>query len=746
MVEMKRTDISLFVAIFLISLSCLGFEICITRLFSLTFSYYYIFLALSIAMFGIGIGGFLASTIPFKEKDLMIISILLALSFPFSIILPLKVVFLLSHPLLLALPFIPPFILTSLFIALAFKFRPFLSGTIYFSDLTGASLGSLSIVFLLSVWSPINVIFLFSLLILLCIVLLSRKIRFIAFSIIIVAFLFLNKNHTVLDIPYRDIPSTEWTKVLVMFLKDKTIEAEIEKTYWNASFRTDVIYHPSSPHTRGIFVDGGAPTIMFGCEEDFGSLHWLRNSLNYFPFCVARKEKMLSIGPGGGLDIILGLLAGVELIEAVEINSSIPHLLTEYKDFNGDILASDRVAFFVGEGRNYLKRIKKCYDLIYLSLALTSSSSKMGMPLVESYLHTVDAYEDYLDHLNPDGYVAVICETNSFLQRAIFNALFALEDEGIDFREGKNHILVMANFLPESPYQYLLLLKKSPFDIEEAERMRDEVERMDLIPSYIPYIYIYEETPVGFSSRDEISNFLEETKSQQHIDLSPSTDEKPFFYDLSPGVPPFLYVLCISSLGISLIALLLVNNKTSLCLSPYFFLLGAGFMLVENALIQKCIFFLGYPITTFSITLFSFLLGCGLGGFLTQRMAQPLKKLPIIVATLCLLMLCSFLFLHTVFLVSFTLSDISRAVFSFALLLPFGILLGMPFPSLMREVGKISKKDVGFMWGINGLMSICGCSLAMIITRTYGIKYAFLASFLIYFCILVLSIKLRART
>jgi predicted membrane-bound spermidine synthase len=737
----KEMPISILLSIFLISFSCLGYEISLTRIFSLIFSHYYIFLSLSVAMFGVGIGGFLASVIKFKDKDLIIISLLLAISFPLSILIPFRFVFLLSHPLLLSLSFVPPFMLTSLFIALVFKFFHSFSGTIYFSDLLGASVGSLIIVLLLFIFSPINVMFIFSFCVLLSTFLLSRKILFSFFHVVVVLFLFFNMNHRLIDVPYQNIPQTEGTKVLIKFLKDEKVNAEIEKTYWNPSFRTDVIYRPNSPDTRGIFVDGGAPTIMFKFSGDVNSLKWFENSLNFFPFLIVEKKDVLSIGPGGGVDILLGRLANSEVIEAVEINSSIPEILRDYREFNGNIMESDKLTFFVGEGRNYLKKRNKNYDLIYLSLAQTSSASKMGLPLVESYLHTSDAFVDYLSHLKSNGYVAVICETQFFLQRTILNILFALKETGIEFKRGKDHLIIIENFLPDSPYRYLLLLKKNALSLGEITYIWDRANEKGLIPKYFPYRY--QNMPVDFSSVYEIRNFIKEIRINQGIDISPTTDEKPFFYDLSPKLPSYLYGLCIFTLALSLLALPLIKNRRSLALSPYFFLLGVGFMLIEVSLIQKFLFFLGYPLTTFSVILFSLLLGCGWGGFISQKMVNPLKKLPLILSVLCPIILCTFLFLNDVFLILFSLHDFLKVICSFALLLPLGLLLGIQFPTLMRQVGKTSSYDVGLMWGINGLMSIFGSSLSVIISKTFGFRYSLLLSFLIYTTLLVLSSRLH---
>ena len=48
----------------------------------------------------------------------------------------------------------------------------------------------------------------------------------------------------------------------------------------------------------------------------------------------------------------------------------------------------------------------------------------------------------------------------------------------------------------------------------------------------------------------------------------------------------------------------------------YFSALGAGFMLLEVALLQRFVLLLGHPVYSLTVTLFSLLLGTGLGSLI----------------------------------------------------------------------------------------------------------------------------------
>ena len=51
----------------------------------------------------------------------------------------------------------------------------------------------------------------------------------------------------------------------------------------------------------------------------------------------------------------------------------------------------------------------------------------------------------------------------------------------------------------------------------------------------------------------------------------------------------------------------------------YFGALGAGFMLLEVALLQRFVLLLGHPVYSLTVTLFSLLLGTGLGSLISRR-------------------------------------------------------------------------------------------------------------------------------
>ena len=58
----------------------------------------------------------------------------------------------------------------------------------------------------------------------------------------------------------------------------------------------------------------------------------------------------------------------------------------------------------------------------------------------------------------------------------------------------------------------------------------------------------------------------------------------------------------------------------------YFGALGAGFMLLEVALLQRFVLLLGHPVYSLTVTLFSLLLGTGLGSLISRRVRRSASR------------------------------------------------------------------------------------------------------------------------
>jgi spermidine synthase len=113
-------------------------------------------------------------------------------------------------------------------------------------------------------------------------------------------------------------------------------------------------------------------------------------------------EEVLIVGAGTGTDVSIALSHGIAHVDAVEID---PRLLRFGREHNPDRAYDDpRVTAYVNDGRAFLERTDKKYDLILFalpdSLTLVSGASALRL---ESYLFTEEAIQSAREHLAPGG-------------------------------------------------------------------------------------------------------------------------------------------------------------------------------------------------------------------------------------------------------------------------------------------------------------------------------------------------------
>src|SRR5205814_4321228 len=76
--------------------------------------------------------------------------------------------------------------------------------------------------------------------------------------------------------------------------------------------------------------------------------------------------------------------------------------------FSGGIYSHPRVRIVMYDGRSFVRRSSDRYDIIQASLVDTWAASAAGAyTMTENTLYTVDAFNDYLDHLTDAGMLAM---------------------------------------------------------------------------------------------------------------------------------------------------------------------------------------------------------------------------------------------------------------------------------------------------------------------------------------------------
>lgn len=784
--ELKQKTLPIFAGVFLISFSTLMLEIGMTRIFSVLFEYHYAFLAVSLSILGLGAGG-IVFHVKLKRSRYEDISLEVT-GQCFGLAVLLMIIFIvyvkgLNIIYFTALFAFIPFLFSGIFLSASFERLAQQSGKLYAADLTGAAIGSFLIVFTLKLGgiavallsglmaSLISVFFLGSR---------ERKRKIFLstglLSTALLILLILNLQFGLLGpIPFSD-PSAKEMSSLV---QNPLYEARVIDSRWSHFGRTDLVKDALDESEMVFFIDGTAGASMYKFNGDFedtrnvGVLNLRENYTGYFPISLLppeEKKTMLIIGPGGGRDILAAKLAGADKITAVEINPDIVKLVREHKDYNGDIFGQrSDISVVVDEGRSFLKRSEEYFDIIFLSIPITKTSrSPEGYALSENFLFTIDSMNDYLEHLNENGRLVVVAHHDLEIFKLLFLALEVFVRKGISPSEALKHI-----YTTGPPMFQVFVLKKSPITRDEAEAIHTQAMLMRHYQSestFIPHIAQHlHRIPIGEGAvlaaqmLNEVILGLSEGRYSPEdviksvsIDLKPNSDNNPFFYKMRKGLPDVISLILILSALSTVIALLIKPRfktprkrylyRRDFLFRLLFLFLGVGFMSVEIPLIQKFTLFLGHPIYSLSVLLFSLLVGAGLGSYLSGQIrgVSPLVKIVGPSLTVALAIILYVWILPPIFdsLLSTTLTI--RILASVGLIGILGFIMGVPFPtgiSLMRCFNM--EEQVPRMWGINGLSSVFGSMLAISLAITWGFHLSLLIGASLYFLIFVIFISRR---
>jgi uncharacterized membrane protein YiaA len=771
MTALQRTKQVLLV-VFLLSFCGLGMEIALTRVFAVVLRYHFAFLAIAIALCGLGLGGYIAHWLRQKGERIatwltigFAATSLFAAWFLTAVLLP-------NFPTafwLAGLVALLPFLFLGMTMALLFDRYSAVSGYLYSADLFGAAAAAVGSILVLDIFGGLNALIFVAGLISLAAALIQftvsglslRLVPILPLGFICFGFSYSNRSYRIFDLPPVRHARPEMIKPMLAELA--TGRSKIVATIWNSFARTDVVKDEGVNDLLHIYTDGEVPALMVRLRK--GNLkdgEWLMGTLMGVPYALltfpkAKGQKrreidsVLALGSGGGVDVICSLIAGAKRVDAVDVNPAMKVFAEKFRDFNGGIYEKPGVRFHIAEARAFVKQTRHRYDLVIMALTQTATMGKAGLALVESYVHTKDACHDYWRVLSDKGIVALITQEPSLALRWWLTCLeVAQEQTGKKPSEAALHLAWWE--LPQelwgaTPYRQLVVMGKQPFGKDDAELLLTVTERWKIIPSFVPFVAADE--PLREVARGDYTaeDVIAETLWRYQINVRPVTDDAPFFVDLSPTTPPIMWQFIVSAIVIvfvfGLIAGLAERRKSTrrvLSLQTFGFptiyvaLLGVGFMLVEIGLMQRTMLLLGSPTHTLAMFVGALLLGGAVGSVLTQKQAQ--EKLGDWALTACVIAAAASAVLGLVIspLVNalHQLPFALRALSLFALTFSLGIPMGMPFPSAMRLAPTLLAVSVAYLWGVNGVTSVVGSVGAVLIGKLFGYSKAIIAGAICY--------------
>jgi len=138
----------------------------------------------------------------------------------------------------------------------------------------------------------------------------------------------------------------------------------------------------------------------------------------------------------------------------------------------------------------------------------------------------------------------------------------------------------------------------------------------------------------------------------------------------------------------------------------YFLCLGAGYILIQVALIQKFVLLLGHPTYALTVIVFSMLVASGAGSYFSRRaVAGDDRKLTVVlISTAVLVSALAFGSAHLTTAAATWPLPAKLAITSIVIA-PAAFLMGMPFPSGLRRLEQRHAASVRWAWSLNSACS-----------------------------------------
>jgi len=771
----------------LVSASLLMTELSLTRIFSVTMYYHFAFMAISIALFGLSASGVYVFLMRDRWRDTPTERLLVGHACAFTVATAVALAVLVrmrvglnyspgNIALMCALYLMSalPFFTGGATITLAISRLSASINSVYAADLLGASAGCILLMPALNLLGAPGAIVAAAVLGFVGAVCLSGPAvpsRWLASLGAITAIIVAtagaggfdvsstkgHENHAVLF--------SKWNSFSRIGVYDQPYGA------WSLSNR----YTGPLPDTRLMDIDSAAGTQILRFNGDLGSVSYLQYELTAFGYRLfgrpdGQKQGFtaLVIGTGGGRDLLSALVFGASRADGVEINPIIVNdvMRGRFREYAGGVYDRPDVRVTVEDGRSFVRRSPERYDVIQASLVDTWAATAAGAySLSENSLYTVEAFDDYLAHLTDRGVLSI--------SRWVFDGLrlVSLAQES-GARQGWNVADRIAIIQHEQVATFLL--KKTPFTEAEVQTLSEAADRLGFAVLYLPG----RATQTFGDNRDDYARLLKATDRQAFyreypLDVTPTTDDRPFFFHTTKlrnhafirpiarvfglqadravnpgawatgGLTALLVLLGIST---SLIVLfifgpLAVTSRGALAPGwpralAYFACLGGAFMLIEVALLQRFVLLLGHPVYSLTVTLFSLLVGTGLGSMLSRRAADD--RLGRTAAIACLAVAAIALVwgnaLPFVVRAAVGWPLALRIALAAGLMVPAGIVMGIPLPTGVRIVAAGQPQLVPWAWGMNGALSVLGATLAVFVAMNWGFSVTLACGAATYAC------------
>jgi hypothetical protein len=507
-----------------------------------------------------------------------------------------------------------------------------------------------------------------------------------------------------------------------------------------------------------LFIDGDAGTTAFRFAGNFDEVAFLKFDVTNLAYFLPGRERGVVIGAGGGRDVLSAVLFGLKEVTAVELNPILVDLQMQQGGLRRftNLVNIPGVRFVTEEGRSWLARSPESFDIIQMSLVDTWAATGAGaFSLSENGLYTTNAWKIFLSRLTSKGIFTVSRWYDPSIPdetgRMISLAVATLMEMGI--REPRRHL-----FLAAQDRIATLVLSKTPLTEPDIGALENGAafyqHRVLVTPSREPSSNILSRV-INAPDRKTLDTYT----ASLAFDLTPPTDDRPFFFNQLALSRPLhalayargalgmtaegggvrqgnlvatftlllLFVIALFLVGTALIvplrwALRDVGSSLVIKGSLYFSLIGIGFMTVEIGLMQRLSVFLGHPVYSLAVLLFTLILSTGIGSLISEKLPLNSRMKLIGWGIAVVVYLIGLMLSLTTLFDAFGAATLSLRIGLCVLAMtPAGLLLGFGFPTGMKLIAAIDERPAPWFWGINGAAGVLASIVAVAVSLALGI-------------------------
>jgi hypothetical protein len=534
------------------------------------------------------------------------------------------------------------------------------------------------------------------------------------------------------------------------------------------------------PHIE-LYVDGDGPSLIYDCKnlEDWrfadyrtaaaayhlrvGAVPGTAASASGSAPVAAAPPKVCIIGADGGVEIGTARYHQARDITALELNPQIIRAMTgPLAARGGDIYRAPGVHVVNQEARGFFAATEDKFDIIEFP-PVGGFGAGGSDATQESYYYTIESIRSMVQHLAPDGILAItrgISNPPREELRAFDLAAQSLRAEGLD---PAGHLaMIRGNF------SCTILLFKQTMTPVQIAALRTFCHQKGFDPCYFPGLTDNEANPnrppeygdfnivdhpyytsgpkALLGTPDERAKFL----ADYPFDLAAPTDNRPYFFHsfrwacysflkdkYGESAHIFLEVSYVMLLVALAQAVLLAVVLILLPLAPgikvlrqtggktatfgYFAALGLGFMLLEMGFVQKLVLYLANPIYSAAVVIASFLVFAGLGSQRSKSWHLPPVRIVTAAAAVVITMAALFLGGIDRWLgLTQSWPILARCAIAALTIAPLAFALGHFFPMGLARTGQSNPALVPWSWAVNGFASVVAAAAAPLLAMQFG--------------------------